>query len=90
MKTYKFFDDGYWSGTGCDCCEDIWMESWNCILLEYTCYSIEECYQAAIAHATQMPYDEQEKLYWLSYEELEELLDVLGIEVVFIEDGEEG
>lgn len=84
-KIYEFVDAGWWSSIGCSCCEDTWMETWDCDLLEYSEYTIDGCYVAAIAHATQMPYDEQEKLDWLSSEELEELAKVLNVKVVFVE-----
>lgn len=29
-KHYTFTDDSYWSGSGCDCCEDDFMEAYNC------------------------------------------------------------
>ena len=30
-KHFEFVNDGYWSSNGCDCCEDDWMDVYNCI-----------------------------------------------------------
>jgi hypothetical protein len=84
-KRYEFFDDGFWSSNMCDCCEDIWMETWNCDKIEHSTHSLEDSYVAAISHATQMSYDAEDCLFQLSLTELEELADVLGVEVVFVE-----
>lgn len=52
MKTYTFTDDSYWFSNGCDCCDDVLMESFNCD--ETSCnfgsaYSETDCYLQAIA-----------------------------------------
>lgn len=84
-KVFSFEDNGWWDNPTCDCCQGGYYETYNCDQIEGSCYNIDDCYIAAIAHATQMPYDEQEKLEWLSSEELEELAKVLDIKVVFVE-----
>jgi hypothetical protein len=58
MTTYTFTNDSYWFSNGCDCCEDLLMESFNS---DQTCcnfgsaYSEEDCYLQAIA--TELGYE---------------------------------
>ena len=49
QKTITFYDESYYEGTACDCCEGDWVEAWNCghdFLA--TCFSREDCYIEAM------------------------------------------
>lgn len=90
MKTYTFTNDSYWFSNGCDCCEDLLMESYNS---DQTCcnfgsaYSEEDCYLQAIATEKGWEYweDVPDDLREMSYTELKKLATEMGIEVRIIE-----
>ena len=89
MKIYKFVNDSYWFSNGCDCCEDLLMESYNS---DQTCcnfgsaYSEEGCYLQAIA--TELGYefweDVPDDLREMSYDQLKNIADRMGIVVEII------
>ena len=90
MKKYTFWDDGYYDGCGCDCCEDTYMECYNSVDTDCnmgTAHSIEDCYVQALLSAADKDYESAYYKQMLCYEELDglkELVEELGIQVEVI------
>ena len=91
MKKYVFKDESWWDDPGCDCCEPSLMECWNCIKGEiyYSCHSLEDCYVAALYKEGVFDVKENgclvdEDIYGWSLDQLKQLCEDNGIEVVFV------
>lgn len=86
MKIYTFTNDSYWFSNGCDCCDDMLMESYNS---DDTCcnfgsaYSEEDCYIQAICTEIGYKYweDVPDDLREMSYDQLKNIADSMEIEV---------
>ena len=52
MIRYTFVDCGWWCSSGCDCCEDMYIECFNCSSHEigYSVHSQHDCYVVALCH----------------------------------------
>jgi hypothetical protein len=88
VTTYTFKDDSYWFSNGCDCCDDVLMESFNCD--EVSCnfgsaHSEEDCYLQAIA--TEAGYEDwgdiPEKYRDMGHTELKKIAKDMQIKVKF-------
>lgn len=89
MKTYTFYDDGWFDNPPCDCCDGYWMESYNSSQVNGnfgSAFSEEDCYLQAIA--TELGYQ-----YWedvpdiyraMEYSDLKKVADILKIKVEVI------
>lgn len=92
-KHYIFKDDSWWDSNGCDCCDDIWMEGYNCIShgdIYYTTFYYDELYQVAIYHHLGYDIDDDDFLattryYKMNILELEQVCKELGITVEIVE-----
>lgn len=79
---FVFTDDSYYENPGCSCCPDTLMEAYNsgdtyCGL--GTAHSTEDCYVQAIRTFKGVVHSD---LWELTLDQLEEMADNLGIEVV--------
>lgn len=92
MKTYTFTDAGYWSSSGCSCCEDVYMEAYSCEDIDYTLgadYSVFDCYVHSIITSLgglngtrSLPDGLLEQIWGMSLIQLESLCNDLCINVV--------
>ena len=90
MKTYTFYDEGYYDQPGCSCCEGIYMECYNsgntdCNL--GSAHSHEHCYFQAIL--TELGVENttgvvREALYCMPLRDLKQTAKDLGIKVEVI------
>lgn len=90
MKTFTFYDEGYYDQPGCSCCEGTYMECYNsddtdCNL--GSAHDYESCYFQAILTelGTEDVTDEhREGLYSMSLKELKEIAKDLNIKVSIV------
>ena len=90
MKTYTFYDEGYYDQPGCSCCEGIYMECYNsedtdCNL--GSAHDYESCYYHAILTelGTEDVTDEhREGLYCMRLDELKQIAKDLKIKVKIV------
>ena len=90
MKTYRFYDEGYYDQPGCSCCECFYMECYNsddtdCNL--GSAHDYESCYYQAILTelgAGIVSSEYREELYCMCLVELKELAKDLGVKVEII------
>ena len=90
MKTYTFYDEGYYDQPGCSCCEGIYMECYNsedtdCNL--GSAHDFHSCYHHAILTelGTEDVTDEhREGLYCMSLKELKQIAKDLKIKVEIV------
>ena len=89
MKTYTWFEEGYWFSNGCDCCEDIYMRSYNSDEADLSLGSAEddlECHILSIITEIgrkNIQEDYEEKLWEMSLDELKVEAANLHIAVEF-------
>jgi hypothetical protein len=90
MKKYVFKDVGWWEYSYCDCCGDRYIESWCCIRGEvyHDCGCVEECCVAALYAEGCLDVSNGQpnwdKIYEMSIDQLKQLCEDNGIEVVFV------
>mgnify|MGYP001194201431 CR=1 FL=1 len=88
MKTFTFYDDGYYDKPGCSCCEDTYVERYNSDDIDRNlgpAHSYEDCYCYAILTelgVDNVTEDYQEDLYCMSLKELKQFAKDLNIRVV--------
>lgn len=85
MRKYVFYDESGMQGTGCDCCEDFYVEEYYCSDTEcqYS-HSFIECYVSAITTEIGVDNisDEYEESLWnMSIEELKNEASKIGVAV---------
>ena len=90
MKTYTFTNDSYWFSNGCDCCEDLLMESYNCDETSCNLGSAnceDDCYLQSIATEIGCEYWEDIPIEYreMDFEDLKLVAEILNITVEFIE-----
>lgn len=81
---FVFTDDSYWENPGCDCCESTLMEAYNSDDIycgSGTAWCVEACYIQAIK-TFKGESGNYSHLWELNLDQLEEMADNLGIEVV--------
>lgn len=89
MKVYTWFEEGYWFSNACDCCEDIYMRSYNSDEADISLGSAEddlECFILSIITEIgrkNIQEDYEEKLWEMSLEELKQESANLNITVEF-------
>ena len=91
MKTFTFFDEGYYDQPGCSCCEGFYMECYNsedtdCNL--GSAHNREDCYIQAIMTETGVDSCgaeyRGEHLELMSLEQLKQVAKMLNIKVEII------
>lgn len=90
MKTFTFFDEGYYDQPGCSCCEGFYMECYNSSDTDCnlgSAHDFESCYFQAIL--TELGVDDttdvvREALYCMPLLELKQTAKDLGIRVKII------
>jgi len=84
MKTYEFTEDSWFSSNGCSCCPPLLMETYNCINHEVngSAHSVEDCYRLALeAEGLDLERIRGDDT-WPSEEELQQICEDVGIQVV--------
>lgn len=90
MKTFTFYDEGYYDQPGCSCCEGFYMECYNsddtdCNL--GSAHSYENCYYQSIL--TEIGVDNvvdeyKDEIYFMTLGELKQMAKDLNIKVKVI------
>lgn len=90
MKTFTFYNDGYYDQPGCSCCEGTYVECYNSDDIDRnlgSAHSYEDCYCYAIL--TELGVDNvtedcQEDLYCMSLKELKQVAKDFNIKVKIV------
>lgn len=90
MRTFTFYDEGYYDQPGCSCCDGSWVEAFNSSDTDCnlgSAHSEEDCYVQAIitdlGYAT-ISEEYKDELYQMSLKSLKQVAIILGIEVKII------
>ena len=88
MKTYRFYDDGYWDSRGCSCCPAVFVDVYNSDDTDPnlgSAHSVEDCYvQSILTREVEIgiPYDEAKEYYYMELDSLKILAYAMGIDVI--------